>query len=86
MRYATDGQLIEMVEVNSVWVPDWMAAEMAEGRMSDRAGHELEVQRTHGAIPLPGVKEPKLLTSGGLEETTVGFEGEREGDGRAARN
>jgi hypothetical protein len=85
---SSDGQLIEMVEVNGIWTPLWMAEEMAAGRMSDRAGHEFEVMRVNGAIPLTsgaersGFKEPKLLTSGDLGESRGDFES----DGRAARN
>lgn len=82
MKFHSDGQVIEMVELNGIWTPDWMAEEIAAGRMSERAGHEVE-RTASGAIPLSsGFKEPKLLTSGSLGDS----EGNFEGDGRAARN
>ena len=89
MKFHTDGHLIEMVELNGIWTPVWMAEEIAAGRYSELAGREVE--RVNGAIPLSsgersGFKEPKLLTSGSLEESGGSFEGEREEDGRALHN
>ena len=80
MKFATNGQVVEMVEINGIWTPLWMAEEMAAGRYSEIAGREVE--RVNGAIPLEGVREPKLLTRGELEDSGGGFEG----DGRAAHN